>query len=258
MPPSRHDEPVPLQAAQADSSSSDLHSGSETVKGKTKRRTRRVESLQTQTKILDAAETLFMDSGFTATSFRAIARNAGVNLAAAHYHFGSKEGLFAATLHRRVAPLTANRLKALADLEARTESPTAREILNAYLRPLASLDPDSPLPRLIARLYGEPHSISDPIVRQEFGETAGLFLKAVIRAFPDVPEDIMTWRFHFVIGSMIHLLSFDSPPIVVSAEPEPLEGLESLIDFAVSGLEAPTRRGSESSAPGEPKDGGKP
>ena len=44
-------------------------------------------------KILDAAEKLFAEHGFTETSLRAITSKAGVNLAAVNYHFGSKKFL---------------------------------------------------------------------------------------------------------------------------------------------------------------------
>ena len=41
-------------------------------------------------KILDAAEELFAQQGFDATSILAVTRQAGMNPAAVHYHFGSK------------------------------------------------------------------------------------------------------------------------------------------------------------------------
>ena len=44
----------------------------------------------TRERILDAAESLFIEHGFAATSLRAIATLAQVNLAATNYHFGSK------------------------------------------------------------------------------------------------------------------------------------------------------------------------
>jgi Bacterial regulatory proteins, tetR family len=43
--------------------------------------------VDTKTKILDAAEKLFADKGFDATSLRDITTGADVNLAAANYHF---------------------------------------------------------------------------------------------------------------------------------------------------------------------------
>ena len=59
----------------------------------------------TATRILDAAERLFVEHGFEATSLRTITQQAEVNLAAVNYHFGSKDALFQAVLVRRLAPL---------------------------------------------------------------------------------------------------------------------------------------------------------
>ena len=52
----------------------------------------------TKDRILDAAEALFMEHGFEATSLRQITTHAEVNLAAVSYHFGSKERLYRAAL----------------------------------------------------------------------------------------------------------------------------------------------------------------
>lgn len=51
-------------------------------------------------KILDAADRLFGNSGFDATSTREIAELSGVNKALIHYHFQSKEGLLTELLDR--------------------------------------------------------------------------------------------------------------------------------------------------------------
>ncbi|MDY7020508.1 MAG: TetR/AcrR family transcriptional regulator, partial [Cyanobacteriota bacterium] len=56
----------------------------------------------TKEQILNAAERHFALFGFAGTSLRAVTREANVNLAAVHYHFGSKEELFKAVV-RRVA-----------------------------------------------------------------------------------------------------------------------------------------------------------
>ena len=47
----------------------------------------------TKERILDTAERLFAKQGYAATSLRGIIAEAGVNLAAVHYHFHSKEAL---------------------------------------------------------------------------------------------------------------------------------------------------------------------
>ena len=50
-------------------------------------------SIDTKEQILNAAEKLFAEHGIEAVSLRSIISEAGVNLAAIHYHFGSREGL---------------------------------------------------------------------------------------------------------------------------------------------------------------------
>ena len=45
-------------------------------------------------RLLDAAERLFAEHGFHGVSLRTITAEAGMNLAAANYYFGGKEGLF--------------------------------------------------------------------------------------------------------------------------------------------------------------------
>ena len=52
----------------------------------------------TRTKILRAAARLFAQKGFSGTSVRDIVSAAGENVAAIHYHFGSKQKLYRATL----------------------------------------------------------------------------------------------------------------------------------------------------------------
>lgn len=47
----------------------------------------------TKERLLDAAECLFAEHGYTGTSLRMISQQASVNIASANYYFGGKEGL---------------------------------------------------------------------------------------------------------------------------------------------------------------------
>ncbi len=62
--------------------------------------TRTRDAERTRTAILDAARTLFSTRGFTNTGVREVAELAGVSSALVGRYFGSKEGLFRATLER--------------------------------------------------------------------------------------------------------------------------------------------------------------
>ncbi|UII28387.1 TetR family transcriptional regulator [Fulvivirga maritima] len=53
-------------------------------------------------RILEAADKLFLEKGFDATSVRELANEAGVNVAMISYYFGSKENLLEEMIARRV------------------------------------------------------------------------------------------------------------------------------------------------------------
>jgi AcrR family transcriptional regulator len=62
--------------------------------------TQEQRSVETQTLLLDAAEALFAQSGYDATSVAAICQSAGVSKGAFYHHFAGKQALFLALLDR--------------------------------------------------------------------------------------------------------------------------------------------------------------
>ena len=93
--------------------------------------------------LLDAAEELFSEQGFSAVPVRAVAERAGVNPALVHYYFGSKQKLLLAVMDRAFEPLAA----AVAGLREAggADAPTIARLL-------LTLGREHPrLPRLIAR-----------------------------------------------------------------------------------------------------------
>src|SRR5579863_5076997 len=95
--------------------------------------------VDTKHKILDSAQRLIGDQGYAATSVRHIISEAGVNLAAIHYHFGSKEDLLDAVIERKAGPVNEERLRRLERLEAEAGSSpiSIRQVLEAWLVPMA-------------------------------------------------------------------------------------------------------------------------
>lgn len=67
--------------------------------------------------ILDAAERLFAQQGFSRTTIKQIGKEAGVNSALLYYYFGDKERLYHAVLERLVTRLI-NRTLARLDVDA--------------------------------------------------------------------------------------------------------------------------------------------
>ena len=191
----------------------------------------------TQGKILDAAEYLFVEQGYAGTSLRAIAARAGVNLAATNYHFGSKKGLFASVCHRCVQPINKERLFLLRQLTESERPLTIRSVLESFFSPLVkAVYKSHQVPALIGRIYAEPESLTKPILEQEFGEVAARYQLAIAEVIPGVPVEELSWRFHFMVGSMLHLLQFNAPLGTESSRSTFISGIDRMIDYAEAGL----------------------
>ena len=167
----------------------------------------------TRSRILDAAEELFAEHGYDATSLRAVTREAGVNLAAVHYHFGGKLPLLQAVIGRRVEDVNRERLALFDAAEARAagEPPELEEVLEAFLAPAIRLaahrdEGHARFMRIMGRLVattGEHVHAVWPVF-QEVMERA---LSALERALPHLEPADVRWRFHFLLGSMaMHLV----------------------------------------------------
>src|SRR5581483_10822770 len=98
----------------------------------------------TRERILDTAERLFAENGYSGTSLRAIIHHAGVNLAAVHYHFKSKEALLEAVVLRRSEPANAERTRLLDECEWRAGDgpPDLEELIRAFILPAFQLASD--------------------------------------------------------------------------------------------------------------------
>lgn len=154
-------------------------------------------------KILATAERLFADQGYGATSLRHIIAEAGVNLAAIHYHFGSKENLLDELIRRQAEPINKGRLAMLDRLEAEagTGSVPVEKILKAFLVPAAEWAADHPESiRLMGRLHAE--AMMPAIAERHFRPTGMRFFGALRRALPHLTEQELLWRFEFMLGAM--------------------------------------------------------
>ncbi len=96
----------------------------------------------TRERLLTVAERLLLESGYDNVSVRAINAAAGANPAAVHYHFGSKDGLVAALLEERLAPVWQDVLAGVEERRRGGWVPTVAELADVVLGPLAGLAAD--------------------------------------------------------------------------------------------------------------------
>lgn len=161
----------------------------------------------TKDKILDTAERLIGERGYAATSLRQIIAEAGVNLAAVHYHFGSKEDLLDAVVTRKVTPVNEARMAQLerVEAEAGNNAPEVEKVLESFLLPTAEVASRNPgFVRLMGQMLAE--GMMPRIVERHFRATGLRFVAALRRALPELPEEELLWRVHFMIGAMAHTM----------------------------------------------------
>lgn len=180
---------------------------------------------QTQKRILDAAEELFMQHGFEGTSMRMLTAQAGVNLAAVNYHFGSKDALIEAVFRRRLDPMNAERIAELERLQqdGRPLAPEAiiRAFVRASLRMIADERGGRNFIRLLGRTYTDPAKHIRALIGQLYAPVMARFKDAFIEAMPELPREELIWRMHFMFGTLSYTLAAtDTVQLIAGCKPE--------------------------------------
>ena len=208
---------------------------------------------ETRTRILDAAEELFMQHGFEGTSMRLLTARAGVNLAAVNYHFGSKDALIEAVFRRRLDPMNSARIAALEKLETeaagRALAPEA--IIRAFVGEGLRMVEDAKgggrnFIRLLGRTYTEPAKAIRGLIGQMYAPTMERYKAALERALPQMPREELVWRMHFMFGTLSYTLAAtDAVQLIAGFKPEDRHDARLLEDrltaFLCAGLNAPIK-----------------
>ncbi|NML26638.1 TetR/AcrR family transcriptional regulator [Zoogloea dura] len=203
----------------------------------------------TRSRILDAAEVLFMENGFDGTSMRMITSRAEVNLAAVNYHFGTKELLIQEVFRRRLTSLNQARIAALEVLEVEAAGAPIKpsRIVDAFfgtaLRMAADVEGGGhTFMRLLGRTYTEPSEFVRQFLAEEYAECVDRFLTALYRAVPEVDRKEILWRFHFMMGAMSYAIAgTDALQLVTGKfdDEDPSQLAPRLMSFLLGGLRAP-------------------
>ena len=206
----------------------------------------------TATRILDAAEVLFVEHGFEATSLRMITQRAAVNLAAVNYHFGSKEVLFQGVISRRLAPYNQECIEELR--LALIDAPhglSVDSIVAAYLRPAIRLAKDPArggiiFIRLMSRVFAEPHDSLRDMLPRLYSDVLEAYRAALVKALPHLGSHEVSWRLQFAMGTIFYAFAGNDVARLLSQNNvpgarDPQEIVKHLVPFVVAGLTAPNR-----------------
>jgi AcrR family transcriptional regulator len=194
-------------------------------------------------KILDAASTVFAESGFGGARVDEIARRAGVNKAMLYYHVGNKQALYTAVLTRNF-----DRMEKALD-EALAIHGSAREQLEALItgiaRTLRAL-PDHP--RIVLREFASSGANLQPEVVERMvrvlGTVRGLLTDGARRGEIRATDPVMT---HLaLVGASLFLSSVAPLRERISkidpgiTAPDDADMGEFLADLLLHGIAQPT------------------
>lgn len=198
----------------------------------------------TRQALLQAAAEVFAEHGFQIARMRQIAEQAGANLSAINYHFGSKEGLYEAVLDAGAKdvigryPLITEETRALAPEER------FRHLVRNLLRRFISPQTPSMMSRLMVRELANPtkalESVVETISKTQMQVVAGL-VRELMGGEPDM--DVVRRCTLSVVGQCLFclfgrpLLSRLAPEIYASEE-----GIDTLAahiaHFSLAGIAA--------------------
>jgi AcrR family transcriptional regulator len=199
--------------------------------------------IDTKQRILDTAERLFAERGYDAISLRHIIGEAGVNLAAVHYHFGSKEDLLDEVVLRKVGPLNEARLALLdqAEKEAAGAPVPVETVLKAFLAPTAATAAQNPnFVKLMGRLVSE--GLIDRIARQRFQIFQPIlerFVAVLQRSLPALGREELGWRISFMFGAMSRAMCGEPQIWLTGDNGDIRDRIDKLIAFLAGGFQAP-------------------
>ncbi len=162
----------------------------------------------TRDRLIDAAGAVFAERGYRGATMREIAERSGANLAAAHYHFGSKQDLYRDVVRAHFERLD----RRLAESGTVDSAATARlsrdqliELLRARVRTMLEsfLDEGSVHATLMQRELADPSETLPLIVRRWIDPLRQDLVLLLQRLSPKLSEDRLQLCARSLMGQVI-------------------------------------------------------
>ena len=200
-----------------------------------------------QQRLLDAAEHLFADHGFDATSVRDITKNADCNVAAVNYHFGTKENLYIEVFRRRMTALRDARLASIQAVMSQTQAqPTLEQLLHtfatAFLEPLMDQSSGRAFMKLMVREMSDPRLPEKMFVQELAGPTFGALGDSIRKVCPCLEQDKILLSIISIIGQLVHVIHLneivDLDQFMGAPAPGLTEMVDHIVEFSAAGIRA--------------------
>ena len=205
-----------------------------------------------RTRLIETAERLFAERGIDAVSLRLINREAGErNTSSIHYYFGDRAAVIEAVVERRMSAINARRLAEIAEMRADGRDRSLRDVVAAYVRPLADQmsrgaeSPGSAYVRFLAQAYASAEIDIPRLARGRWDQSLQAVVEMARALLPDLPEAVFRERTAvFFRGVVYALADRERDDLTGRARPGRLplpDFVEDVIDMQTAALSAPAR-----------------
>lgn len=197
----------------------------------------------TRDRILKAAERLFAERGYDATSVRAIVSRARVNQAAINYHFDGKEGLYREVLRAAFRGLTEDQLAHADDAAGLPREEALAAFVRRQLHPLSARDEASRYMRIFNWETVRPTPVFRKLMSEEATPFMGLTVDLVRRFLPDADQRSLMVAAIWLIGQCSVFVrnreQLAGPPVALELDDSAVDWLAQLLSrWTMRGLGA--------------------
>jgi AcrR family transcriptional regulator len=195
----------------------------------------------TRERIMKAAERLFAERGYDATSIRAIVAKARVNQAAINYHFDGKDGLYREVLRAAFRALTEQQLEHADEMKAMSREAALAEFIRRQLRPLLGRDEYSRHMRILNWETVRPTAVFRKLLSEEAAPFMGLAVELVRRFQPEADQRTLVAAAVWLLGQCSVFLrnreQLADPPLGLVLDENSVEWLAQTVSrWATGGL----------------------
>jgi AcrR family transcriptional regulator len=158
---------------------------------------------ETRQRLIEAASEIFIERGFKDAKIRDIVKRARTNLAAINYHFGGKQGLYAAVIEHNAALAVQDMSPALS--QTRKPQEQLRVYVRLFLNRLLDNNIQSRMSKLVAREVVEP-TVAFDLVIEQFAIPLHKTLNGIVRAIlgPQASEETVRRSSMSIIGQCLY------------------------------------------------------
>lgn len=166
---------------------------------------------ETRARLLVAAEKLFAERGYEATSVRDITTEAGCNVAAVNYHFGGKDRLYLETFRSLLGELRDRRIRRIrAAMEAAGDRATLELFLesmaNAFLEPLVEEGRGRHLTAMVSRELMDRRLPEQVFLAEFITPILDVALEQLRQVGPELDRATASLCLMSLVGQLLHVL----------------------------------------------------